>query len=287
MRRHEVQFTTLGGEQSVTFFEPLDRPPRAVVLVAPALGVRASYYRKLCEGLATKRIASAAVDLPGSGESPIRASRQHDWGYEELVAHFRAAIQMARRQYPSTSVHVLGHSIGGQIALLLGGEPAPLIDSVVLVASGSPYWRAWSGLGAIRVRVMTALCAIIADQLGYFPGSRLGFGGREARSFMRQWARVAKTGQYRLGTFEGEARLAAAGPPTLAIALSGDPMAPRAAICATLDKLTARDVTLERWAHPPHGGDHNRWPSRPDFVVERVERFIERDLPSRAVPEMH
>ena len=45
-----------------------------------------------------------------------------------------------------------------------------------------------------------------------------------------------------------------------------------------LDKLKHRDVEFEIWDSPPHGGNHNRWPSEPDFVVRRMVSFIEKTL---------
>jgi hypothetical protein len=43
-----------------------------------------------------------------------------------------------------------------------------------------------------------------------------------------------------------------------------------------LDRVVRREVVHERWASPPHGGNHNRWPSEPDFVVERLVEFVGR-----------
>jgi predicted alpha/beta hydrolase len=246
----------------------------ATVVVAPAMGVRAGYYTRLCEGLSGFGLRAAAVDYPGIGQSPVRADWGHDWGYGELVTHYASALRALELDRPRLPRYVLGHSLGGQAALMLAGRPDSGLAGVILVASGSPWWRSWPGLEGWRVRASTRVCELIARGLGYFPGERVGFGGREARTLVKQWARVSRTGNYRLDGFDGDALLRAPGPPTLAIEVVGDRLAPEAAIRRTLDRVRSRELRYERWEGAPHGGDHNRWPSGPQPVVERVARFV-------------
>jgi len=93
----EITFATLGGTQRAAVDTPADAP-RGVVVVAPALGVRESDYRKLCGALNGQGFATAAVDLPGHGDSPVRANRRRDWGYASVIEHDASAPRALRRQ---------------------------------------------------------------------------------------------------------------------------------------------------------------------------------------------
>lgn len=267
-------FTTLGGTQHAALEMP-DGDVLGAVVVAPALGVRASYYRKLCGALAERGFAGAAVDLPGHGDSPVRPNRRTDWGYVALIDHYDAALRALGQRLPGVPLFVVGHSIGGQVALMVAGRDIPGLQGVVVVASGSPYWKMWDGLEGPRIGLSTMACGVMARALGVFPGDRVGFGGREARTLIVQWAHAGRTGAYAYGDFDGDALLARPGPPTLAIAVVGDAWAPERAMRWTLDRMPQRRVVFERWEGAPHHGDHNRWPSEPRHVAERLSSFAE------------
>ena len=126
-----------------------------------------------------------------------------------------------------------------------------------------------------RQRLATSLEQLrLARMLGYFPGRRLGFGGREARTVIAQWAHSARTGSYTFPGFDGEALLAESDRPVHSIRLQGDFYAPDAAIRYLLDKVGSRRITEMTWDDPPHDGDHNRWPTDPDFVADQVAAFV-------------
>src|SRR5690349_20366170 len=136
--RSDLSFAAHGGPQSATWFGP--REARCVVAIVPALGLRADYYAALSEALVRSsagRVAAVTFDHPGHGKSPIRAGRRSDWGYAEVVAHL-AALRQSVRAVSRGAFVWLGHSIGGQVALM----DAEHADAVVLVASGTPYFRA-------------------------------------------------------------------------------------------------------------------------------------------------
>lgn len=270
----ELAFATLGGTQRAAVDSPAGAP-RGVVVVAPALGVRASYYRKLCGALNELGFATAAVDLPGHGESPVRANRRRDWGYVPVIEHYASALRAVHAATPDLPKFIVGHSIGGQVALMTAGMDIPGLRGVVVVASGCPYWRTWDGAEAYRIRAATWTCSLMARSLGVFPGDKVGFGGREPKTLIVQWAHAAQTGKYAHGSFDGDALLAKPGPPTLGIRVEGDALAPERSVKLTLDRLKARDVSFERWNTAPHGGDHNRWPSEPGHVASRVSAFAD------------
>lgn len=266
-------FETQGGQQPAVL--TLSRSARApIVLVLPALGLRAEYYAPLVAQLAANGVHAAAIDFPGHGVSPVRASRRVNWGYPELVAHAAAARQAASRALPDVPVFWLGHSIGGQVALLESGLHPDGAAGVALVASGSPYVGAWRGLAALKIAVGTRFSAALASVVGHFPGEQAGFAGREARGVMQQWARLARTGAYRFGAFDGDALLAAGRAPVLALRIEGDDLAPEAAVEHTLAKLGQRPIERQLWQGLPRANVHNRWPRSPEPAAERVTSFV-------------
>ncbi|MFW2340034.1 MAG: alpha/beta fold hydrolase [Acidimicrobiia bacterium] len=269
----EFSFETIGGIQWAKLYDGASGAA-PIVVIAPAIGIEARYYQGLCEALAAQGIGAVGIDMPGHGASPIRAGRQHDWGYRGLVDHFEAAVEVLAKLRPDSPIFLVGHSLGGHVALMLTGQTPSRVRGVVLVACGVPYWRAWRYPGALVLRVGSELYRALALVLGYFPGRRLGFGGRESKTLILQWAKSAQTGRYDFDGFSGEELLSRPGPPVLSIGLRSDFFAPEASIRFLLAKLVARAWRYTTWEAPPHGGDHNRWPTEPKYVIDRVIDFI-------------
>src|SRR5690606_21940923 len=59
--------------------------PRRSLLWLPALGIAARHYASLADALAARGIATFVHEWRGNGSSSLRASRQQDWGYRELL----------------------------------------------------------------------------------------------------------------------------------------------------------------------------------------------------------
>jgi predicted alpha/beta hydrolase len=269
-------FVGFGGQQPATRLGSGD----VTIAIVPALGLRAAYYRPLAEALSGEQVSVITFDLPGHGDSPVRASYGNDWGYREARDHLRALRSHVRAapQTGSGRFVWLGHSIGGQLALMDGEEA----DGVVLVASGTPYFRVWQGLGSLRVLALTQLSAVIASGLGHYPGEQLGFGGREGRTLIRDWARVARTGRYQLAGLDGEGAMERVKAPVHVVRLEGDALAPEAAVEHTLQKLPRARISRSVWPSAEQSPElrrnpHNRWPRTPAFAVQEVRSFLARE----------
>lgn len=89
-------------------------------------------------------------DLPGFGESEKPPPARFDYGVEafaDCVTDLVAALDLGR-------AHVIGHGMGGAIALVLASERPELIDRLVLVAPlVYPHVRG----GLLRVPVLSGL----------------------------------------------------------------------------------------------------------------------------------
>ncbi|MFI1293610.1 alpha/beta fold hydrolase [Streptomyces sp. NPDC020792] len=253
--------------------------PRAVVLVWPALGVTASYYAPFCAALAAQGIAVVAADLRGQGNSRPRTGRAARYGYHELATRDWPALVTAARERFGADVplFLLGHSIGGQISVLHTALGPKGVDGLVLVAAGSVDHRGFSGAARLRVLAGTQFVALVASLWGYWPGHRLGFGGRQPARLMRDWARICRTGRFMPAgaDVDYEAAFSAVTLPVLAISVTGDDLAPRGAV----DRLCAKlpSAAVQRWHYHPEDGKrvgHVRWARSGAAVAERIADWI-------------
>ncbi|MQA01368.1 MAG: alpha/beta fold hydrolase [Streptosporangiales bacterium] len=171
-----------------------------VLLFWPALGVPAGYYARFGEALARHGVTVALADLPGQGDSTVDA-RYADYGYAELVdTDLAAAVAALRERFRGRRLLVGGNSIGGQLAVLYAAKHPGEVDGVVLVAAGTVYF---AGFTAVQRRLAvlgySQFVAAVSAVAGHWPGDRFDFGGRQPARLMRDWARNARSGQYRLG----------------------------------------------------------------------------------------
>ncbi|WP_326782946.1 alpha/beta hydrolase family protein [Streptomyces sp. NBC_00151] len=254
-------------------------PPRAVIVIWPALGVDAAYYDPFCERLAALGIAAVAVDLRGQGASRPRPGRSTRHGYHELASRDWPTVLDAVRERFGLGVplYPLGHSIGGQVGVLYLAREPESVDGLLLVAAGSVDFRGFRGAARYRVLASTQLVALIATLWGFWPGHRLGFGGRQPARLMRDWARICRTGRFvpAGADIDYEARLGAVTLPVLAVSVAGDHLAPAGAVDRLCAKLPAAEV--QRWHYRPDGGeriDHVRWARRGAGVAERISGWL-------------
>ena len=100
----------------------------------PALGVPARHYLPLAEALAEQGIAVAIHEWRGIGSSSLRAGRQQDWAYRELlVDDVPAGLAAVRSELPHARCWIGGHSLGGQLSTSM---PA-------CIQSNWPGWCWW------------------------------------------------------------------------------------------------------------------------------------------------
>lgn len=246
-----------------------------VVLVLPAMGIPAGYYGPFVDDLARAGVTAAVADYPGQGEARPGVGRDHDHGYTE-VAHdwLQRVVEAVRREHDGALV-VLGHSLGGHVLLTHLAGDEPLADAAVLIGAGTPFWRTHRG---VRTLLQTQFMGLVTRVRGFWPGDRLGFGGRQPRTLVREWAAFARTGRLAPGGRPVEAGLRGVSLPVLVVDLDGDDLAPPAAVDALVSKLPSAQV--ERFTFAKGPGDpgrpvsHFSFARSPELIGERIAEWV-------------
>ncbi|MFT4262633.1 MAG: alpha/beta fold hydrolase [Nocardioides sp.] len=263
--RHTVVTRDEGTSFTVTTWPAAD-PGAPVLLVQPAMGMPASYYHRLGEQVAAAGMHAAVAELRGhEAEGGRIPSHSYDFGYADMLDDLDATVATVEERFPGSPVVLLGHSMGGQLGTAYVATHPGRIAGLVLIGSGTPYWRdfGWRALIAAPLFVGTS------QALGHFPGKRFKFAGREARTMMRDWAGLAVTGRLPGAT---RAELDALTVPVLAYTIAGDWLAGDASVHGLLDLIPRADVT---WEHLDEDGiDHFKWARRPDSVLPQILGWV-------------
>ncbi len=259
---------------------PTDDASKPVLIFLSALGTPARVYGRLGREMVQQGVQLCAPDWRGIGSSSVRAGRASDFGYQHLIEFDLAALIAAVRQRrPHAPIWLGGHSLGGQLALLRAAAYPEGIDGVIMIAAGSVHLPAYSWKLRFGVASLALMSSLIGPLLGYFPGGRVGFGGREAAGLMRDWSRVALTGLYRPDgsavDYEGALRTLTL--PVLAITFTADHWSPAATAKALLRKLPPDIPVHWHWAPSQTQGvavDHYVWLKQPALVAPSVAQHI-------------
>ena len=246
--------------------------PKTRLLWLPAMGVAARHYLPFAEALATRGIAVFLHEWRGNGSSSLRASREHDWGYRELLADIAASEAVAAATTPGLRQVIGGHSLGGQLAGLHLALHPHAASALWLVASGAPYWRNFPASQRWWLLPGYRLLPWLARINGSLPGRLIRFAGNEARSVMADWERSALSGRYAAAGIDGDLDAAMAGftGEARAIVMADDWLAPPASTKFLLSKFRPARTGMAVFDAVRLGSraDHFSWMKQPDAVVE-------------------
>lgn len=260
-------------------WQPAAGEAAATIVLMAALGVAAGFYDELAAALAGQGFNVARMEQRGHGDSTVRPSRRCDWGFADIIDEdLPATMDRARRQAPNLPLYLMGHSLGGHYAAITAGLHPQRIDGVIMVATGSPWWKAFQGRTRKLVRRLIRLIPSVNVLFGYYPGERIGFGGREARTIMTDWRDLARTNQYSARDLSHnlDTGIAAYAGPVLAVRFADDPFAPEAAVKAITGKFQRARVTETVLTADQLGdkADHFRWARQATVVAGRIGNWI-------------
>lgn len=252
--------------------------PGPAVVIWPAMGVPAGYYRRFATELGAAGLSVAVADLRGTGTSTPAPSRASTYGYADLVGDVAAVLETLKPRLDGRPTVLLGHSLGGQLcALYLAMHRPTDIAGLALVAVGTPYWRAYPGARGPAILAYTQGIAATSALLGVWPGWT--FGGRQARGVIRDWAHTARHGRYpRLDGEDVEAALATVRTPVLAVSVDNDRYTPASSVDHLCGKLPAAAIERAHYTVAEAAGplDHFRWVRAGAPLAARVAGFANR-----------
>lgn len=105
-----------------------DRP----ILLLHGWGASSALMWTAAQQLANQGWKAYTLDLPGFGATPAPSSAWSVFDYANFVLHFMDALEL-------DCVHLIGHSFGGRLGLILGSQHADRFDKIALSdAAGIP-----------------------------------------------------------------------------------------------------------------------------------------------------
>jgi predicted alpha/beta hydrolase len=253
--------------------------PRAQLLFLPALGVQAKLYRKFAETLSAQGISTVVMEQRGHGRSELRPSRQLDYGFKDwLLDDIPTALAWMEQQQPTLPVYLGGHSLGGHLGLMASALNPGKLAGIVLMTTATPWYRCYGGRAALQIRTLIAAVTGTTRLLGYYPGDKLGFGGREARSLMQDWLVMAKHNRYSAAGIDRdiEALVQADTCPVLSVYCDKDNFGPLPAIQGVTRRLTRREVEIQQITSAELGAraDHVSWAKHPAPAAAAIVDWI-------------
>ncbi len=212
---------------------PAGEPAGVAVLAHAAMARRTEFYRpkdaSLAAFLVDRGWRVVVFDFRGHGDSRPLAGEGGAYAYDDFIARDLSAVcEFAREQAgPSRPVVVVGHSLGGHVALAAQGTGAIDVDAIVGIAAAPPFLREHEPSLArwmVKRAVFAGMLAL-SRRVGHFPARLLRLGSDdETRASCEDFARFASTGRWVSadGRIDYRAALSKVRIPVLQVVSDGD-----------------------------------------------------------------
>lgn len=155
MQHTDGTFRAFDGE--TIFFRSWvpDGDVRAVVLLVHGLGEHSGRYEHVARHLVDAGYAVHALDHRGHGKSS--GKRVYVKGYDELLRDLHQFRRRVEQQHPGTPLVLLGHSMGGNIAMgyTLGNQ-----DGIAALVLSGPALRVGDDFSSLQLSVFRAIAKV-------------------------------------------------------------------------------------------------------------------------------
>ncbi len=196
MEEKEIKYKDGASNFASVFYS--SKESNTTLICLPAMGVRASFYNSFASQISNKGFNVITIDWRGKGKSSVRAFRKINFGYQDLINDLETLFIQIEAWFPNTQKLIIGHSLGGQIGSLFTAKFPNHVDKLILITSGSVYYKGWKGYKKRVLKIAGYAFVPITKLLGYFPSKAIGFGGRETKLFMKDLSYNILTGDYKM-----------------------------------------------------------------------------------------
>ncbi len=172
MDKRKVEITTTDGVKlTALVVSPLSKNPKGVIQFHSGTVTIKEYYLKLATYLSKNGFVVVLFDYRGVGESRPTSLKGYeasisDWGQYDAEAINR----WIKNEYPEIPIHLLAHSMGGQLYGLM--ESWDSFDKVVLLTTSSGNYNKFAPtFYRLKIKWPTKLLFPIMIRIfGYVPG---------------------------------------------------------------------------------------------------------------------
>ncbi|KAA9155665.1 alpha/beta fold hydrolase [Amycolatopsis acidicola] len=273
-----LDVTTADGQSFVVRLLPHQDPAAPVVLLLPAMAMKAKFYLPMAKALREAGLTAATVDLRAQGESKPALREGPDFGYRELIeVDLPAIVRALQERFPGAPLHLFGHSLGGQVALLYASAHRDQIAGVATIGTGTVFWRAFGPRRWAEALGKIQWIGLVSRVKGWWPGGVL-IPGAMAGGVMIDWSRHSLTSRYRpKGTSRNyNVLLRALDLPVLLISLDEDTLGPKSNVDFLGGRIPA--AKLAKWHIDADSGvahrDHFAWIKDSDVIAPAVAAWL-------------
>ncbi|MEV0709954.1 alpha/beta hydrolase family protein [Nocardia aurea] len=258
-----VTVPTSDGVSFTVRFLPGPKADAPVVLIIPAMAMKARNYLALAKSLHAQGLSVATCDLRAHGEAVPPLGEHTDFGYREMLEiDMPALVAAVRKRFPSAPLHLFGHSLGGQLALLFAAAEPEKVAGVVTIGTGTVFWWAFGPRRWYEALSRIQWIGLVSRWKGHWPGGVL-IPAPMPGGVMIDWSVHSLTSYYRpKGTERRYNRLLSRMTlPVLPISLSDDVLGPKSNVDFLVSRMPA--ARISRWHIDADSGighrDHFRW----------------------------
>lgn len=248
----------------VNKISPSSQDNQLTFILLPAIGVPIKKYERLIISLKNNGYSLIYADYPCCGENVPQISKDHDYDYADLLKYF---IPNLIKSCDTQNFVLLGHSLGGHLASLYALKNN---TPIVVIASGNIHYKNWDMKGRAKILSAVLLFKALTKAYGFFPGYKVGFGYREAKSLMNNWCHTVITGNYSFSGIDVKKKEVK----SLFINIKDDQFSPLNST-QKLAEMFSNNVLLQIEL-PSHlkGNRHSIWLKSPDQIIKLIDSAV-------------
>lgn len=177
-----------GYPLQIALYRPYDAPhPETVAVINSGAGISKFFYEPFAGWLADNGVPVITYDYRGIGGSrgkSVRGLRAsiYDWGSKDCAA----VLEHAQGQFPTSSLCVISHSIGGIVTGFVTHPPE--IKRMLLLSPHTGYAGDYAAPSRLKMFLLWHLAMpVLAQAVGFFPGRAFGLKEDLPLGVARDW----------------------------------------------------------------------------------------------------